>query len=66
VIKVNAGNTSSMLSDVRAGSYTEIDYMAGYLVGLGRSLGLSMPTNTTLLNLVKLRTAIPLDRLPYK
>jgi 2-dehydropantoate 2-reductase len=66
VIKVTAGNISSMLSDVRSGSYTEIDYMNGYLVGLGRSFGLPMTTTTTLLNLVKLRTAIPLDRLVYK
>jgi 2-dehydropantoate 2-reductase len=66
VIKVTAGNISSMLSDVRSGSYTEIDYMNGYLIGLGRSFGLPMTTTTTLLNLVKLRTAIPLDRLVYK
>ncbi|KAH9049389.1 ketopantoate reductase PanE/ApbA C terminal-domain-containing protein [Lactarius hengduanensis] len=66
VIRVNAGNTSSMLSDVRSGSYTEIDYMAGYLLGLGRSFNLPMSTTTTLLNLIKLRTTIPLDRLTYK
>jgi 2-dehydropantoate 2-reductase len=66
VIKVTAGNISSMLSDVQSGSYTEIDYMNGYLVGLGRPLGLPMTTTTTLLNLIKLRTGIPLDRLAYK
>jgi 2-dehydropantoate 2-reductase len=66
VIKVTAGNVSSMLSDVRSGSYTEIDFMNGYLIGLGRSFGLPMVTTTTLMNLVKLRTAIPLDRLVYK
>ena len=66
VIRVTSGNISSMLSDVRLGSYTEIDYIAGYLVGLGRSFGLPMTTTTTLLNLVKLRTTIPLDRLTYK
>jgi 2-dehydropantoate 2-reductase len=63
VIKVTAANTSSMLSDIRSGSYTEINYMNGYLVGLGRSFGLQMTTTRTLLNLVKLRTAIPLDRI---
>ena len=66
VIKVTAGNISSMLSDIRSGNYTEIDYMNGYLVGLGRSFGLPMTTTTTLLNLVQLRTTIPLDRLVYK
>jgi 2-dehydropantoate 2-reductase len=66
VIKATGGNISSMLSDVRAGSYTEIDYMNGYLVGLGRSFGLAMVTTATLLHLIKLRTTIPLDRLMYK
>jgi 2-dehydropantoate 2-reductase len=66
VIKVTAGNISSMLSDVQSGSHTEIDYMNGYLMGLGRSFGLPMTTTATLLNLVKLKTALPLDRLFYK
>ena len=66
VIRVTAGNISSMLSDVQSGSYTEVDYMLGYLVGLGRPFSLPMATTTTLLNLIKLRTTIPLDRLPYK
>jgi len=65
VIKVTAGNISSMLSDMRSGSYTEIEYMNGYLLGLGRSFGLPMTTTATLLNLVKLRSAIPLDRIIY-
>jgi 2-dehydropantoate 2-reductase len=66
VLKITAGNISSMLSDVQSGSQTEIDYMNGYLTGLGRSFGLPMTTTTTLLNLIKLRTAIPLDHLVYK
>jgi len=66
VMRATAGNISSMLSDIRTGSYTEIEYMNGYLLGLGRSFGLPMTTTATLLNLVKLRTAIPLDRLIYK
>ena len=66
VIKVTAGNISSMLSDIRVGSHTEIEYMNGYLVGLGRSLNLSMTTTTTLLNLIKLRATLPLDRMVYK
>jgi 2-dehydropantoate 2-reductase len=66
VIKVTAANNSSMLSDIQSGNYTEIEYMNGYLMGLGRSFGLNMSTTTTLLYLIKLRTAIPLDRLGYK
>jgi 2-dehydropantoate 2-reductase len=66
VIKVTAGNNSSMLLDIQKGRHTEIEYMNGYLMGLGRSFGLQMPTMTTLLHLIKLRTTIPLDRLGYK
>ena len=63
VIKVTAGNVSSMLTDVRLGRYTEIEFMNGYLVGLGRPFGLSMLTSTILMNLIKLRSAIPVDRI---
>ena len=66
VMRINVGNISSILSDVRTGSYTEIEYMNGYMLELSRSFGLPMTTTATLLNLVKLRTAIPLDRLIYK
>lgn len=65
VINLTAANISSMLSDVRTGSYTEIDFMNGYLLGLGRSFNLPMTTTATLLNLIKMRTTIPLDRLVY-
>jgi len=40
--------------------------MNGYLLGLGRSFGLPMTATATLLNLIKLRTVIPLNRLVYK
>ena len=66
VLKVTAGNISSMLTDVRSGCHTEVDYINGYLVGLGRSFRLPMTTTATLLNLVKLRTAIPLDHIVYR
>ncbi|KAH9982827.1 ketopantoate reductase PanE/ApbA C terminal-domain-containing protein [Lactifluus volemus] len=65
VIRLTAGNISSMLTDVRAGSYTEIDYMNGYLMGLGRSFELPMATTSTLHNLIRLRSALPLDRVVY-
>jgi 2-dehydropantoate 2-reductase len=66
VIKVTAGDISSMLSDIQLGSHTEINFMNGFLVGLGRPFGLTMTTTATLLNLVRLRTEIPLDRLVHK
>ena len=60
VMRVNVGNISSMLSDVRTGSYTEIEYY------MNRWFGLPIMMTATLLNLVKLRTTIPLDHLVYK
>lgn len=65
VIKIansTRGNISSMLSDVRHGNPTEIDYINGYLLNIGRTHKVRMPTNATLVNLVKMRGHIPLDQ----
>ncbi|EKM84098.1 hypothetical protein AGABI1DRAFT_67306, partial [Agaricus bisporus var. burnettii JB137-S8] len=56
------GNISSMLSDVRLGRPTEIDWINGYLYKLGMKYDVWMPTNLSLINLVKLRSHIPLDQ----
>ncbi|KAH8099361.1 ketopantoate reductase PanE/ApbA C terminal-domain-containing protein [Cristinia sonorae] len=53
-----ANNFSSMLADVRLGRPTEIHYMTGYLVGLGKKYGVRTPTNLALLNMVRMRTAL--------
>jgi 2-dehydropantoate 2-reductase len=57
------GNISSMLSDVRSGRTTEIDFINGYLLNLGSTYDIKMPATATLLNLVKMRSAIPLDQM---
>lgn len=57
------GNISSMLTDIRKGKPTEIDYINGYLVRLGNVYGIPMRGNSMLLNLVKMRSAIPLDQM---
>ncbi|KAJ3568043.1 hypothetical protein NP233_g5972 [Leucocoprinus birnbaumii] len=62
VASATRGNISSMLSDIRHGSPTEIDYINGYLLELGKMYGVRMPTTATLLNLVKMRSHIPLDQ----
>lgn len=62
VANATRGNISSMLSDIRRGAPTEIDYINGYLLNIGRTYKVRMPTNTTLLNLVKMRSHIPLDQ----
>jgi len=56
-------NMSSMLSDIRQGRPTEIQYLNGYLLKLGRSYGLKMPMTLTLQQLVEMRSKIPLDQI---
>ena len=63
VAEITKGNISSMLADVRLGKPTEINYINGYLLQLGKAYGVDMPTNSLLMELVKLRTAIPLDQM---
>lgn len=48
VARSTASNTSSMRSDVQSGKTTEIDYINGYLVRLGQSLGIATPVNQML------------------
>ena len=62
VIKLTAANISSMLADQRRGHIdTEIDYFNGYLLGLGRRHNLFMPVNSTVVDMVKIRSSLPID-----
>ena len=63
VAELTKNNVSSMLQDVRRGKYTEIDYINGYLINLGRELGVRTPFNVSLSDLVKLRYSVPLDQI---
>lgn len=62
VTRITAGNISSMLADVRRNRQTEIDFINGHLIELGRDLAIRTPANKMLLSLVKLRSAVPLDQ----
>ncbi|TKI06294.1 2-dehydropantoate 2-reductase [Martelella alba] len=53
VIRSTAGNTSSMLQDIRAQRHTEIDYISGYLVRRARIHGINVPANQRLYELIK-------------
>ena len=48
VIRDTANNRSSMLQDVAAGRLTEVDYLSGYVVRTGKSLGIETPVNEEL------------------
>ncbi|KAI6047923.1 ketopantoate reductase PanE/ApbA C terminal-domain-containing protein [Pisolithus marmoratus] len=56
------GNISTMLFDITHGRPTEIQYLNGYLVGLGKQLGIPTPVNTILCDLVRMRRAVPVDQ----
>jgi 2-dehydropantoate 2-reductase len=62
VAELTKGNISSMLSDIRKGNDTEIEFMNGHLLHLGSTYRVQMPATATLLNLVKMRCVIPLDQ----
>ncbi|MFA5145157.1 MAG: 2-dehydropantoate 2-reductase [Candidatus Omnitrophota bacterium] len=53
VCEATSGNVSSMLQDVLRRKRTEIDYINGVVVRLGQELGIPVPVNTILVDLVK-------------
>lgn len=63
IAQLTRNNVSSMLQDIRRGKLTEIDYINGYLINLGRQLGVRTPYNLALTDLVKLRHGIPFDQM---
>lgn len=53
VCESTSSNLSSMLQDVLRKKRTEIDFINGVIVRLGQELGISVPTNKILVDLVK-------------
>jgi len=53
VCEGTSGNISSMLQDVLRNKRTEIDFINGVIVRLGQELGIAVPTNKLLVDLVK-------------
>lgn len=53
VCESTQGNFSSMLQDVLRKKRTEVDFINGVIVRLGQELGIAVPTNKFLLDLVK-------------
>ncbi|KAJ6604802.1 ketopantoate reductase-like protein [Mycena vulgaris] len=54
---------SHMLSDIRRGRRTEIDYLNGYLVSLGKTYKVETPANATVYHLLRMRSSISVDHL---
>ncbi len=52
-----AGNTSSMAVDVGKGRQTEVEHINGFIVDLGRRLGVDTPLNGMLVDMVKFTAA---------
>ena len=62
VARLTAGNTSSMLADLKKGTKaTEIEYLNGYLLNLAKQYRCMTPVNASMVDLVKMRTMIPFD-----
>lgn len=59
VASATAENLSSMLQDVMRGETTEIDYINGAIVREGDKLGVDVPTNRTLVELISLPHVSP-------
>ena len=53
IINDSAENQSSMLQDMIKGRKTEIDYLNGAVVQLGRKYGIKCPVNDTLVRIIK-------------
>ena len=53
IVSSTAGNTSSMLQDLRQGRQTEIDYINGYIVKRGEEMGVHCVMNYMLIHMIK-------------
>jgi 2-dehydropantoate 2-reductase len=53
VCENTADNVSSMLQDITRSKRTEIDYLNGVIVRMGKELGIDVPVNAMLVDLIK-------------
>ena len=51
--RATGANKNSMLQDIEAGRRTEIEFLNGAIVRIGQEMGVSVPTNTVICQLVK-------------
>ncbi len=55
VVRKTSLNKSSMLQDIEKGKKTENDFITGYILEIARKLGIEMPVNEALYNLVRIK-----------
>ncbi len=55
VVKNTSKNINSMLTDIRKGKRTEIDYINGKIIELGNKLDIPTPYNLALFNMIKFK-----------
>ncbi|KAF7347707.1 putative 2-dehydropantoate 2-reductase [Mycena venus] len=58
------GTISSMLDAVRKGRATEIEFLNGYLMKVGKTYGVETPTIQIMYDMMKMRSTVPLDQIP--
>ncbi|KAJ7235861.1 ketopantoate reductase PanE/ApbA C terminal-domain-containing protein [Mycena haematopus] len=62
-ISRNSKTISRMLDAVRKGRRTEIEFLNGYMMQLGKTYGVETPTIETMYDLVNMRRSVPLDQI---
>jgi 2-dehydropantoate 2-reductase len=53
LIPATSSHFPSMLQDIKKGKKTEIDFLNGKLVSMGEDIGIDLPVNKTIFNLIK-------------
>lgn len=62
-VEQRATHIAPLLADIRRGKPTDAQYFNGYLIKLGRTYGTELPATLVLLQLLQMRSAIPLDQI---
>ncbi|CDO72971.1 hypothetical protein BN946_scf185007.g25 [Trametes cinnabarina] len=60
VVELTTPNYSSMYMDIKLRRPTEIDFLNGYIIDIGKKHGFRPLTHMSLAHLIKMRTAVPL------
>ncbi|KAJ7597484.1 ketopantoate reductase-like protein [Mycena floridula] len=62
ILRETSKDVSPMLQHIRQGKGSEVDFLGGHLLRMGKAFNVRMPVTMTLTQLVQTRSAIPLDQ----